>query len=230
VTALGRPRLHLRETASTQDRARALAEAGAPHGTTVTAGRQSAGRGRQGRSWSAPAGRALLVSVVLRGEVTPLLPLAAGVAVARATGGRVKWPNDVLLDGRKLAGVLAEARPQQGWAVLGIGVNVAVRPDDLPPEVRDRAATLGRPPEAVEAVLADVLRELTAALALPPGDLLAALRGLDALAGREIAWSGGRGVAGGIDAEGRLLVRTAAGEQALTAGEVHLGAAPGRTM
>ena len=82
---LGRPRLHLRSTDSTNSRAQALAIAGAPHGTLVTAGEQSAGRGRQGRSWTAPAGRALLCSVVVR-EPPRLLPLAAGVAVAEVAG------------------------------------------------------------------------------------------------------------------------------------------------
>ena len=69
----------------------------------------------------------------------------------------MKWPNDVLVDGRKLAGVLVEARPDEGWAVLGIGVNVAVELAELPPDVRARAATLGRPPEALEATLDELL-------------------------------------------------------------------------
>ncbi len=106
-----------------------LAIAGAPHGTLVTAGVQTAGRGRQGRTWVAPAGSALLLSLVLR-EHDALLSLRAGLAVADLAGAaaRVKWPNDVLLDGLKVAGILAEGRPQEGWAVLGIGVNVALEP------------------------------------------------------------------------------------------------------
>jgi BirA family biotin operon repressor/biotin-[acetyl-CoA-carboxylase] ligase len=126
VTALGRPRLHLRETDSTNERARALALGGAPHGTLVTASAQTAGRGRQGRRWEAAPGSALLCSVVLR-RVDELLPLRAGLAVADLAGeaARVKWPNDVLVAGRKVAGVLVEARPQDGWAVLGIGINLA---------------------------------------------------------------------------------------------------------
>ena len=129
---LGTPHLHLRETGSTNDRARELATGGAPHGTLVTTEHQVAGRGRQGRAWTSPPRRALLMSLVLR-EVTPLLTIAAGVAVADAVGAgtAIKWPNDVLLDGRKVAGILAEARPREGWAVLGIGLNVALRPDDF---------------------------------------------------------------------------------------------------
>ena len=131
---IGRPRLHLRSTSSTNDRARELAAAGAPHGTLVTAGMQTAGRGRQGRTWTAPPGTALLASLVLRAS-DGLLPLRAGLAVADVAGdeARVKWPNDVLVAGRKVAGILAEARPQEGWTVLGIGVNAALKIDDLPP-------------------------------------------------------------------------------------------------
>src|ERR1700712_1173777 len=111
---LGSPRLHLRRTASTNQLARQLAAAGAPHGTLVTAGEQAAGRGRQGRTWSAPPGRALLLSVVLR-DPPRLLPLVAAVAVAEEAGddALVKWPNDVQIDGRKVAGILAEGRPQE---------------------------------------------------------------------------------------------------------------------
>jgi BirA family biotin operon repressor/biotin-[acetyl-CoA-carboxylase] ligase len=221
---LGRPRLHLRETGSTNDRARELATAGAPHGTLVTAAAQSAGRGRQGRQWSAPPGAALLMSLVLR-DAHPLLPLAAAVAVARTVGdeARIKWPNDVQLSGRKVAGILAEGRPQEGWAVLGIGVNVAIRVEDLPAELHATAATLGRDPADVEPFLADLLAALERTLALAPADVLDAWRARDALTGREISWSGGRGTAAGIDGEGRLVVELAdGGRTALDAGEVHL--------
>jgi BirA family biotin operon repressor/biotin-[acetyl-CoA-carboxylase] ligase len=221
---LGRPRLHLRETASTNDRARALAATGAPHGTLVTASAQTAGRGRQGRTWSAPAGRALLCSLLLR-DYDPLLPLRAGLAVADLAGAGVlvKWPNDVLLDGRKVAGILVEARPQDGWAVLGIGVNVAVDVADLPPELRDRAATLGRPPDGVEPALAELLGHLQARLAEPAGAALSALRARDALRDRPVRWAGGSGTGAGIDATGALLVRRDDGTvETLEAGEVHL--------
>jgi BirA family biotin operon repressor/biotin-[acetyl-CoA-carboxylase] ligase len=222
---LGRPRLHLRETDSTNDRARELAAAGAPHGTLVTAAAQSAGRGRQGRSWSAPPGRALLMSLVLR-EAHSLLPLAAAVAVGDTIGPQatIKWPNDVLLDGRKVSGILAEGRPQEGWTVLGIGVNVAVRLEDLPPELHASAATLGREPADVELFLADLLESLERALALSTADLLDAWRALDALLGRQVTWVGGSGTAAGIDGEGRLVVELAqGGRTTLGAGEVHLG-------
>jgi BirA family biotin operon repressor/biotin-[acetyl-CoA-carboxylase] ligase len=220
---IGSPRVHHRSTDSTNARARELAAAGAPHGTLVTAGEQSAGRGRQGRTWAAPPGRALLMSVVLR-DWPRLLPLAAAVAVAEVAGGAaaIKWPNDVQLDGRKVAGILAEGRPQEGWMVLGIGVNVAVRLSELPPDLRETAATLGREPSEVEAALGSVVIGLDAWLAAGPGEVLAAFRARDALTGRKVAWAGGSGVAEGVDDAGRLLVRGASGVVALDAGEVHL--------
>jgi BirA family transcriptional regulator, biotin operon repressor / biotin---[acetyl-CoA-carboxylase] ligase len=224
---LGTPRLHLRTTDSTNTRARELALAGAPHGTLVTAREQSAGRGRQGRTWSAPPGRSLLMSLVLRDPPT-LLPLAAAVAVADLCGpqARIKWPNDVLLDGRKAAGILVEGRPFEGWAVLGIGLNVAVRPEDLPADLRETATGLGREPGDVEPVLADLLAALERRLSEPGEATLAAWRERDALLGREIRWSGGSGVAAGVDASGQLVVELpGGGTTSLGAGEVHLGVA-----
>jgi BirA family biotin operon repressor/biotin-[acetyl-CoA-carboxylase] ligase len=222
---LGRPRLHFRLTDSTNRRARELAAAGAPHGTLVTAAEQTAGRGRQGRTWSAPPGRSLLMSLLVR-EFDALLPLRAGLAVADLAGpeATVKWPNDVLLGGRKLAGTLVEGRPQEGWAIVGIGVNVAVDLADLPPELRDRAATLGRAPEAVEATLEELLAALTQRLAEPAAATLAALRERDALRGQPVHWAQGTGTGAGIDDEGNLLVATTGGGTVtLRAGEVHLG-------
>jgi BirA family biotin operon repressor/biotin-[acetyl-CoA-carboxylase] ligase len=223
---LGLPRLHLRRTDSTNTRAREMAAAGAPHGTLVTATEQTSGRGRQGRTWTAPAGRALLCSVIIR-EPPRLLPLAAGVAVAEVAGpaAEVKWPNDVLVDGRKVAGILVEGRPQERWAVLGIGLNVAVRVDEFPPELRERATTLGLEPEAVEPTLARLLAALGRWVAAAEDEVLQAVRGRDALRGRRIRWADGEGVADGIDDGGRLLVNMAErGLVALDAGEVHLRA------
>ena len=195
ASALGHPRLHLRKTTSTNDRARELAIAGAPHGTLVTASEQTAGRGRMGRSWSAPAGSSLLMSLVLRPGPPnpepppkpwppPQLPLLAGVAVCDVAGpqARVKWPNDVVVeDGlnlRKLAGILTEARPQAGWAVLGIGLNVAVHLQDLPAELQATAATLGLTIDAIEPTLANLLAALERRLAAPIEPTLARLREL----------------------------------------------------
>ncbi len=131
---IGRPRVHHRLCDSTNERAKELARTGAPHGTLVTADEQTAGRGRQGREWVAPARSAVLMSVVLR-EFDALLPLRAAVAVAETAGSEeIKWPNDVWLGGRKVAGILVEGRPAEGWAVLGIGLNVV--PVEFPAELR----------------------------------------------------------------------------------------------
>ena len=189
--------------------------------------------------------------------------MLAAVAVCDVIGERalIKWPNDVVVpagDGEgpgqgssglaKLAGILVEGRPQQGWAVLGIGINVAVRLDELPAELQAGqrqqagahadadagedapgagnplpAATLGLEPSAVEPTLARLLDALARRLAEDAQETLAAWRARDALLGREIAWTGGAGRAGGIDGDGRLLVALAGGGQAaLASGEVHL--------
>jgi BirA family biotin operon repressor/biotin-[acetyl-CoA-carboxylase] ligase len=230
---IGTPRVHHRVTDSTNVRARELAAAGAPHGTLVTADEQTAGRGRQGRSWVAPRGSSLLLSLVVRDleEGAALLPLTAAVAVCeaseRAAGVRctIKWPNDVWIERRKVCGILVEGRPQEGWAVLGIGLNVTTRAEDFPQELRDTATSLaaagGGAPDR-EAVLEELLPALARRLAGPADEVLAAWRERDALRGKRVRWSGGEGVAAGVDDRGALLVETADGPAALEAGEVHL--------
>jgi BirA family biotin operon repressor/biotin-[acetyl-CoA-carboxylase] ligase len=193
-----------------------------------------------------------------------LAPLAAAVAVREIAGARaqIKWPNDVVVANRpelpassrgrgsaserpdvdapelaKLAGILTEARPQERWAVLGIGLNVAVRLEDLPDDLRLTAATLGQSAEMIEPTLARLLGVLERRLGDPPSRTLEAWRAHDALRGREIAWGscvpagstssgalqGGRGRAQGIDDAGRLLVALAGGGHAsIDAGEVRL--------
>jgi BirA family biotin operon repressor/biotin-[acetyl-CoA-carboxylase] ligase len=154
-----------------------------------------------------------------------LLPLAAGLAVAEVAGpaAAIKWPNDILLDGGKVAGILAEGRPDEGWAVLGIGVNVALRVDELPPELHATAGTLGLGPADLEPTLERLVVALERALALDTSALLEAYRARDALRGHEVSWSGGRGKAAGIDGAGRLVVELGdGGRTALSAGEVHL--------
>ncbi len=220
---IGHPRIHFRIVDSTNARARRWAAGGAPDGTLVTAAEQTAGRGRQGRAWSAPAGSSVLMSLVVR-RPSRLLSLAAGVAVAEtaeafgAPDVSIKWPNDVWIAGRKVAGVLVEGRPQEDWAVLGIGVNVA--PGSFPPELADRATALGL--EDVEAVLARLLEHLGEWVGADAGAVLDALAARDVLLGREISWADGSGIAAGIDATGGLRVDTAAGSVTLDAGEVHL--------
>ena len=213
---IGRPRVHHRLTDSTNERARELAALGAPHGTLVTADEQTAGRGRQGREWVAGPGSSLLVSLVLR-EPGEALPLAAAVAVCEAlpVEAAIKWPNDIWIDRRKVAGILVEARPQEGWAVLGIGVNVR----DAPPieHVTSLGGVLG-----VEELLERLLLALDGWLSRPLPEVLAAWRSRDALLGEPVRWQNGSGKGVGIDESGALLVDTDSGRVALQAGEVHL--------
>jgi BirA family biotin operon repressor/biotin-[acetyl-CoA-carboxylase] ligase len=220
---IGTPRVHHRLTDSTNERARALASAGAPHGTLVTADEQEAGRGRQGRVWTAPAGSAVLMSLVLR-EFDELLPLTASVAVSEAlpVEARIKWPNDIWVDGRKVAGILVEGRPQDGWAVLGIGLNVTT--DSFPPDLAETATSLrlAGVQTTPAQVLDDLLTSLSRWLGAPPGPILAKWRSRDALKGERVSWSGGEGIADGIDDSGGLLVNTGNARVTLDAGEVHL--------
>jgi BirA family transcriptional regulator, biotin operon repressor / biotin---[acetyl-CoA-carboxylase] ligase len=227
----GAPRHHRRSCGSTNDVGRVLAADGAPHGTVVTAEEQTAGRGRQGRSWIAPAGKALLYSAVVRplDKRHMLLPLAAALAVSEAAeraGGvrcKIKWPNDVWIEGRKCAGVLIEARPQDGWGVIGVGLNVSIEPDEFPPELRETATSLGG-----EATVGTALAALNEAMehwaTAEPQAVLGSFRERDALRGSVVSWDGGGGTAAGIDERGNLVVRQAGGEAvSLGAGEVHLG-------
>jgi len=221
--SLGEPREHLPTVGSTNERARQLAENGAAHGTLVTADEQTAGRGRQGRQWSTPPGVAIAASLVLR-EFDELLPLRAGLAVADVAGpdALVKWPNDVWIAGRKIAGILVEARGSE-WAILGIGVNVAVDPSTLPPAAAAVAGTLGLDPTMIEPTLAELLLALERRLAEDRAASLAALRGRDALLGQLVRWQDGEGTGAGIDDTGALLVQLPDGTStALSAGEVTL--------
>ena len=226
----GRPRRHLRRCESTNSLARELAAAGAPSGAVVTADEQTAGRGRLGRTWVAPAGKALLYSAIL----TPLeprhgmLPLAVPVAVCEAIEAvapvdpAIKWPNDVWIGDRKCAGVLIEARPQDGWAVIGIGVNVAIEPEEFPRDLRTPGVSIGHD-ATVDAVLDALNERLAEWVAAEESAVLSAFRGRDLLIGREVAWEDGEGLASGIDDRGNLLVRKVDGaELSLGAGEVSL--------
>lgn len=233
MASLGEPHIHLEVVDSTNAYAKERAQFGAAHGTTITADSQTAGRGRQGREWVAPPGSALLMSVILR-PAEPrhrFAPLAAALAVAEtceALAGveaKIKWPNDVWIEGRKVSGILVEARPDHdiecSWVVIGIGLNTSIEISELPGELQATATSLGLPAET------DALTPLLARLAhwidAPTDELLAAWRERDALRGRTIAWDGGEGVADGVDDEGNLLVRRPDGSiEALGAGEVHL--------
>ena len=215
------------QVGSTNDVARAAAEAGAPEGLVLVANTQSLGRGRLGRSWSSPPGAGLYVSVVLRpgGSALRLLTIAAGVAIAEgvhaASGLQtwLKWPNDVYVGSRKLAGILAEGSSAGAvdHVVLGFGINI--RRAAYPPDVVARATSLeselGRDVDR-GLVLAECLAALSNRYGMlqtgAADDVIAAWRTRGALLmGRAVEWDddGGsrRGRAEDIDATGALLVR-----------------------
>ncbi len=207
---LAGPVVWLPETGSTNDEAIERARAGAPEGLVVGADRQRAGRGRRGRPWLAAAGHGLLVSALLRPEVPPtdagLLPIvvAVGTAEALGPGARIVWPNDVLIGGRKVAGILCEMSADQervAWAVAGVGVNVRSAPalDDArwPPGA---LADLGPPPRRADLLVAllDALGRRYAEWAREgPGPVLGAYAERDALRGRVGRREPGRRGAGG---------------------------------
>ncbi len=234
--AFGAPRRHYRTTDSTNERARDLAVAGAPCGTIVTAAEQTAGRGRRGRQWSAPAGKAVLCSAILSplDARHSLLPLAAPLAVCEAVESlaplecRVKWPNDIWIDEHKLAGILIEAQPP-AWAVIGVGLNVSIEAGEFPTDLRRPATSVGHGVGTEEALTA-LCEQLEEWVEADRDRILAEFRDRDALRGREIGWAGaggespeGAGVADGIDDRGNLVVISSDGERlSLGSGEVSL--------
>jgi len=211
---LGRSLVVLEETASTMDDARAALDAGVAEGHVVVADRQRAGRGSRGRSWSSPSGAGLWFSVALR-EVSPMLTLATGLAVADevtshvAPEVRIKWPNDVYVGGRKIAGILVETRSRGArieGCVVGVGVNVGRR--TFPPEVEATSLALEGVEVTRSAMLASLLGRMErwyARLAEPA----AVVRALDA----RLLWRGERvrcdevvGVLRGVAEDGALRI------------------------
>jgi BirA family biotin operon repressor/biotin-[acetyl-CoA-carboxylase] ligase len=241
---LGRT-LHYRDQVpSTNELAFRLAQEGALHGEVVVAEQQTRGRGRRGRVWTSPPGGNLYFSAILRPELPPQrapeLTFVAAVAVAQtlreagAPGALIKWPNDLLIDGRKVAGILTElsAEPEQvHFVILGIGVNLNTRPSDFPPEVAEIATSLmhvrgRRVPRALfTAALLTRLEEwldLHAEEGFPT--VQKAWRELTGTLGQEVLVKTERreftGIAEDVDEAGALLVRTAQGTERVLAGDV----------
>lgn len=227
---------------STMDEAARLAEQGADEGTVVIAERQSAGRGRQGRSWVSQPGN-LLFSIVFRPDIArlPFISIIGGVASARAvrkTTGLVptiKWPNDLMLSGKKAAGILAESTvvgETVCYAVLGIGINVSLNPSEM--EEISAFATSVNAAAGLEVDRVELLRQLLLELddtymelgnGVSPIPEWTGL--LDSLGTRVEVVSGGKvypGVAESVDDTGNLLLRVDSGELlTMTAGDVTLG-------
>jgi BirA family transcriptional regulator, biotin operon repressor / biotin---[acetyl-CoA-carboxylase] ligase len=231
----GLPAVHLFATvSSTNDVARRLAEGGAPAGTLVLADAQTECRGQHGRSWHSVPGLGLWMSVVLRpgrDSAPGVLPLLVGIAAARALdpfcGGTlsIKWPNDLLLDDRKLGGILCEgAWEAMGplYVIAGLGLNVLHEVDDFASEIRSTATSVrlagGR---ADRALIAGRVSRAIAGVDLSGGALLAdaardELEFRDALLGKPVLWTAPdgrelRGEALGIAPDGALLLRDAGG-------------------
>ncbi len=219
---IGRPHRHFRSVGSTNEVARALAATGAPDGSVITSEEQTDGRGRQGRHWSTPAAGALAWSLLLRRrvEVPGILPLQIGVAVCEAVESlgvaraEVKWPNDIWIDGRKCAGILVEARPQDGWAVVGVGLNLSIAEDGFPEDLRTRATSVGHGADIRSATLA-LNRCVDARLRAGVAQTLSEFADRDALRGRPVTWGGGEGAGrpAGPGRDGRA--RTTSIDQAL---------------
>ncbi len=233
------------EVGSTNDVAKKLADEGAAHGEVVVAESQTAGRGRRGRAWASPPGRNLYLSVVLRPELPPSraaeLTLLASVAVCQAVrqagvSAGIKWPNDLVCGGRKLAGILTElaADPDRvQWIVLGIGVNVNLRGDDLPGDLRPIATSLaierGAPvPRALfaAAVLSALEEWLDRHAEEGFAPVRAAWKEMSDTLGREVRVRSSavdlEGLAEDVDEGGALLVRTSAGLERVLAGDVEM--------
>lgn len=237
--------VHRSTVDSTNRLAAELARGGAAEGTTVVAEQQTAGRGRLGRTWVSPASVNLYASIVLRPRIPPLevprLTLVAGLAVAEAIRDsgpfepRIKWPNDVLLDGRKVAGILTELEAEADrvrFVIVGIGVNLNATRADFPPELRTKATSLalasGAPVDRA-AFTGRLLTRLDAAYAAFLDGGFAALRHryeeLHGLVGLAVTIDGTPPLAGtvrGVDDGGALLVETAGGIERVVSGEVTL--------
>lgn len=216
----GHPYVWQDECESTQELARGL-----PQGGVAATDHQTAGRGRRGRTWAAPPGTALLFSLALQPRTPPdrlaAFSLVAAEAVATACHPRamVRWPNDVMVDGRKLAGVLPELK--EGTLVLGVGINAGMAEDQLPREARIAATSLrlltGSEVDRA-ALLADVLAELERRYDAFEDEGFPGLE-RDELRGRAVRLAGGpTGLAEGVDTLGRLLLSG----RALTSAEVEL--------
>ena len=221
------------------------ARAGAPEGVVLVTDHQQAGRGRLDRLWETPPGTALTMAVLLRPTVPaerwPWLPLLTGVAVldgldALGVRAELKWPNDVLVHGDKLAGILVELLPMRGRppaAVIGIGLNLRLPPDAAIPDqagVADLAGALGGEPPSRPALLAAILGEFHRLFETYAAAGFPALRGAweqrNAFADLPVAIRGESstlyGTCAGVDDDGALLLRTGAGVQRVLAGDVSL--------
>ena len=245
MTRLGSTVLRFESLPSTSDLAREMAQSGEGEGLTVLAVQQTAGRGRQGRSWSSPPGEGLYVSLVLRPDIkpvdSPVITLAAAVAVAETLeqdygiSFDIKWPNDVLARGRKICGILVESAIEANkllYAIMGIGVNLCQR--EFPEELKETATSLlieseqrVTPDEFLKPLLERLeywYRQATA----QPSEVIARWEAMSSYARNcvvrvESSDSIIEGTTRGLTAKGALVIEMASGERReIVSGEVKL--------
>jgi BirA family biotin operon repressor/biotin-[acetyl-CoA-carboxylase] ligase len=231
------------ESSSTNDDVKAAARAGEPEGLVIIADRQTAGRGRLRRAFFSPDGTGLYMSLLLRPDLSPagpvLITAAAAVAVAEAVeqisgrSARIKWVNDIYLDGKKVCGILTEgavgADGKLQYGVLGIGVNVAPPPGGFPEGLRDIACAVfgcGAPEDARARLAAEILSRFHRFRALEERAFLPAYRERSMVLGKPVQVFLGEEVfparAVSIDDDCRLIVETENGLLPLCAGEVSI--------
>lgn len=226
----------LPETGSTNSEALRRAHEGAPDWTVIAADRQTAGRGRLARAWHSPPGSGLYCTVIVRPRIAPaelsFITLAAGVAVCLAIESAcdlkatIKWPNDILIDGRKVAGILTESDLTRGntpTVLIGIGINVTHAESDFPPDVLARATSLFLASgslfsrkEILAAIIPQLKKMITGLEEGRKAEVLACWRERDALLGKSLTWVtvGDKAISGqalGIDELGLYHIRDAAG-------------------
>jgi BirA family biotin operon repressor/biotin-[acetyl-CoA-carboxylase] ligase len=229
---LGRKIISYAQTSSTNDVALALAASGMPEGTLILAESQTKGRGRRKRKWLSPMGTGILASLILRPSIMAheahCITLISAAAVAQSIRcmtqlpARIKWPNDVVINGKKVSGILTEMRIERGWVnflVVGIGVTVNIPGSRFPAEIRDSATSLsgelGRDISRI-ALLQEILRQLECRYAKMKGRNINVLttewKSLSATIGRQVRVGLSnrivRGHALDMDETGALLVRT----------------------
>lgn len=245
--SFGAPRKDLDETGSTNDDALRWAEDGAPEGALVVAEQQTAGRGRRGRTWLSEPGHSLLFSVVLRppARALPLVSTAVGVGVCEGVRAAtrlsvlVKWPNDLVVGDRKLAGILVESRSSAGdiVAVAGVGLNLSWPEDRPPPDIEDIATSLRQESErsgldeipsravVLERVVAGIERRYRQLVGGGGADVVTTAESLSSLVGRDVVLrlptgEEERGMVTGLSVEGGLELSTASGQVTFTSAEI----------
>jgi len=242
---IGNSVVYFPKTTTTNDAAKELAAAGIPEGTVIVAEEQTGGRGRLGRGWHSPAGRGIWLSVVLRPDINPMdapkITLLTAVALARTITSYpgvkpgIKWPNDILVDGRKIAGILTEMNAEMdrvNYIVLGIGVNINTALPELPDELRDIATSLyiatGRREDRPD-FTARMLRNLEELyIMFRQGKFPAIIdewKKFTVTLGQKVKIVSPHGdvvegLAQDLDSDGALILKTAAGQKRILAGEV----------